>query len=88
MVWHVAKYKITFKIVISQWTNEMSFPTQSRILISSEYFHYNIFINEKYLENYKDNFQENFSRPGKIDTRARYPAAARQLRNIGIGVSN
>ena len=25
MVWHVDKYKITFKLVISHWTNEMSF---------------------------------------------------------------
>jgi hypothetical protein len=65
----------------------MSFSTHSRILISSEYFHYQIFINEKYLENYKYNFQENSSRPGKIDARARYRAAARQLRNTGIGVS-
>ena len=39
-VWHVDKYKITFKLVISHWTNEMSFSTPSRILFSSEYFHY------------------------------------------------
>jgi len=25
MVWHVDKYKNTFKLVISHWTNEMSF---------------------------------------------------------------
>jgi hypothetical protein len=25
MVWHVDKYKITFKLVVSHWTNEMSF---------------------------------------------------------------
>jgi len=25
MVWHFDKYKITFKLVISHWTNEMSF---------------------------------------------------------------
>jgi hypothetical protein len=29
MVWHVDKYKITFKLVISHWTNEMSFTTNS-----------------------------------------------------------
>jgi len=27
MVWHVDKHKITFKLVISHWTNEMSFLT-------------------------------------------------------------
>jgi len=27
MVWHVDTYKITFKLVISHWTNEISFPT-------------------------------------------------------------
>jgi len=27
MVWHVDKYKVTFKLVISHWTNEMSFST-------------------------------------------------------------
>jgi hypothetical protein len=36
-VWHVDKYKITFKLVISHWTNKMSFSTHSRILSSSEY---------------------------------------------------
>jgi hypothetical protein len=51
MVWHVDKYKITFKLVISHWTNEMSFSKHSRILFSSEYFHYKIFIHEKCLEN-------------------------------------
>jgi hypothetical protein len=50
-VWHVDKYKITFKLIISHWTNEMSFLTHSRILFSSEYFHYKIFIYEKCLEN-------------------------------------
>jgi hypothetical protein len=50
-VWHVDKYKITFKLVISHWTNEISFSTHSRILFSSEYFHYKIFIHEKCLEN-------------------------------------
>jgi len=35
MAWHVDKYKITFKLVISHWTNEMSFSTHSRILFSS-----------------------------------------------------
>ena len=29
MVLHVDKYKITFKLVISNWTNEMSFSTHS-----------------------------------------------------------
>ena len=31
-----------------------------------------------------DNFQENLSRPGIIDARARYRAAARRLRNFGL----
>jgi len=35
MVWHVDKYKITFKSVISHWTNEMSISTHSQILFSS-----------------------------------------------------
>jgi hypothetical protein len=82
-VWHVDKYKITFKLVIS-WTNEMTFSTHSRILFSSEYFHYKIFINEKCLENYNDKFQENLSRPGIIDARTRHRAAARRLRNTGL----
>jgi len=47
MVWHVDKYKITFKLVISHWTNEMSFLTHPRILFSAEYCHYKIFIHEK-----------------------------------------
>jgi len=51
MVWHVDKYKITFKLFISHCTNETSFSTHSRILFSSEYFHYKIFIHEKCLEN-------------------------------------
>jgi hypothetical protein len=51
MVWNVDKYKITFKLIISHWTNEMSFSTHSRMLYFSEYFRYNIFINEKCLEN-------------------------------------
>jgi len=38
MVWHVDKYKITFKLVISQWTNEMSFSTH----IHEYYFPQNI----------------------------------------------
>ena len=63
-VWHVDKYKITFKSVISHWTNEISFSTHSRILFSLAYFHYKIFIREKCLENYNDNFEENLSRPG------------------------
>jgi hypothetical protein len=53
MVWHVDKYKITFKLVISHWTNKMSFSTHSRILFSSEYFHYKIFIHEKMPRNLK-----------------------------------
>jgi len=64
-VWHVDKYKITFKLVINHWTNEilyhsvvssgqhlgLSFSTHSRILFSSEYLHYKTFIHEKFLEN-------------------------------------
>jgi hypothetical protein len=62
----------------------MSFSTQSRILLSSEYFRCKIFIYEKCLENYNDNFQKNFSRPGIIDAKARFWAAARRLRNTDI----
>jgi hypothetical protein len=51
MVWRVDRYKITFKLVISHWTNEMSFSTHSRVLFSSEYFHYKVFIHENCLEN-------------------------------------
>jgi len=51
MVWDVDKYKIIFKLVISHWTNEMNFWTHSRILLSSEYFHYKICIRKKWLEN-------------------------------------
>ena len=64
-VWHVDKYKITFKLVINHWTNEilqlfvvfsgqqlgLSFSTHSRIFFSSEYFHYKTFIHENCLEN-------------------------------------
>ena len=67
MAWHVEKYKITFKLVISHWTNEMRFSTHSRILFSSEYFHYKTFINEKCSENKNDNFQENLSRPARYN---------------------
>jgi len=51
MLWHVDKYKITFNLVISHWTNEMSFSKHSQMLFSSEYFCYKVFIHEKYLEN-------------------------------------
>jgi len=58
------KYKITFKLVINLWTNEilyhivvssgqhlgLSFSTHSRILLSPEYFHYKTFIHENCLE--------------------------------------
>ena len=66
-VWHVDKHKITFKLVINWTNEifvtviclhrcylgvlGLSFSTHSRILFSSEYFHYKIFINEKCLEN-------------------------------------
>jgi hypothetical protein len=39
---------------------------------------------KKCLENYNDNFQENLSRPGIVDARVRYRAAARRLRNTGL----
>jgi len=84
MVWHVDKYKITFKLVISHWPNEMSFSKHSQILFSSEYFHYKIFIHEKCSENETDNFQETRSRPGIIDARARYRATARRFTNTGL----
>ena len=64
-VWHVDKYKITFKLVINHRTNEilyrtvvssgqhlgLSFLTHLRIFFSSEYFHYTTFIHENCLEN-------------------------------------
>jgi len=64
MVWHVDKYKVTFKLVINHWTNEILqhilvssgqhlselFDTFTNIF-SSQYFHYIIFIEEKFLEN-------------------------------------
>jgi hypothetical protein len=40
--------------------------------LSSEYFHYKIFINEKCLENENDEFQKSLSRPSIIDARAHY----------------
>jgi hypothetical protein len=52
-VWHVDKYKITFKLVINL-INEIL----QHILVSS-----------------------GLSRPGIIDARAQYQAAARRLRN-------
>ena len=66
-VWHVDKYKITFKLVINHWTNEilyhtvvsschrlgLSFSTHSRIFFSSEYFHYKTFIHENLLTKLK-----------------------------------
>jgi len=51
VVWHVDKYKITVKLFISHWTNEMSFSTHSQILFFSKYSPYKIFIHEKCLEN-------------------------------------
>jgi len=66
MVWHVDKYKITFKLVINHWTNEilqhilvssgqhlgLSFSTHSWKIFSSEYIHYKMLIHEKFLENF------------------------------------
>jgi hypothetical protein len=31
-VWHVEKYKITFKLVINHWTNEMSLTFATQML--------------------------------------------------------
>ena len=81
-------YKITFKLVINlvahfSFLRCELFDTFTNIS-SSEYFHYIIFIHEKFLENYNDKFQENLSRPGIIDTRAWYRAAARGLRNTNV----
>ena len=56
-VYHVDKYKITFKLVINHWTNEILL----HVVVSS-----------------------GLSRPGIIDTRARYWAAARRLRNTAL----
>ena len=64
-VWHVDKYKITCKLVINRWTNEilwhivvslgqhlgLSFSTHLRIFFSSEHSHYKTFIHENCLEN-------------------------------------
>jgi len=64
-VWHVDKYKITFKLIISHWSNEilwpivvssgqylcLSFSTHSRIFFSSEYFHYKTLIHENCFDN-------------------------------------
>ena len=64
-VWHVGNYKITFKLVINHWTNEilyhivvssgqqlgLSFSTHSRLFFSSQYFHYKTFLHENCLEN-------------------------------------
>jgi len=97
-VWHVDTHKITFKLVINHWTNEimyhivvssgphlgLNFSTHSRIFFCSEYFHFNTLIHEKCLENWNNKFQENLSWPGIIDARARYRAAARRLRNTGL----
>jgi hypothetical protein len=58
----------------------MSFSTHSRILFSSEYFHYELFIHEKCSENQNDKFQEILSRPSIIDAEARYWAAVQRLR--------
>jgi hypothetical protein len=58
--------------------------THSRILFSSEYFHYKIFIREKYLENQNYRYQDSLTRPGIIDARAWYRAAARRLRNAAL----
>jgi len=57
MVWHVDKYKITFKLIISHWTNKIL----QRMVVSS-----------------------GLSRPGTIDVRSRYRAAARPLRNTDV----
>jgi len=64
-VWHDDKYKITFKLVINDWTNEiewhivvssgqhlgLSFSTHSGIFFFSGYFHYKTLIRESFLEN-------------------------------------
>jgi len=56
MLWHVGKYKITFKLFIN-WTNEI---LQHTVVSSG------------------------LSRPGIIDARARYRAAARRCRNTSL----
>jgi hypothetical protein len=55
-MWHVDKYKITFKLVV-KWINEISYHT---VVFSG------------------------LSRPGIIDGRVRYRAAARRLRNTAL----
>ena len=57
-VWHVDEYKITFKLVINHWTNEIL----QHIVVSS-----------------------GLSRRCVTDARARCRAAARRLRNTGVG---
>ena len=61
-VWHVDKYKITFKLAINHCNNKIL----QHIVVSS-----------------------GLSRPGIIDTRVRYRAAAWRLRNtalVGLGL--
>ena len=69
---------LTFATQMLFSSSGLDFSTHPRILFSSEYFHYKIFIHEKCLENQNDKFQENFSRPGIIDARAR------RLRNTAL----
>jgi len=87
-VWHVDKYKITFKLVINRWTNEIlavTFATQVLLRRSgSELF--DTFKNITLLRIY-DKFQENLSRTGITDATARYRAATRRLRNTDLETS-
>jgi hypothetical protein len=64
----------------------LTFSTHSRILFSSEYVDYKIFIHEKCLEKYYDKCSENLSRPDIIDATPRYRVAARSLRNTAIQI--
>ena len=100
---HVGKYKITFKLVINQWTNEI---LQHIVVSSGQYlglrffdtftntfFSSRIFPTIKHLfmkiaqKTKNDKFQENLFRPGIIVDVARYRAAAQRLRNTGLDVT-
>jgi hypothetical protein len=99
-VWHIDKSKITFKLVIGHWTNEILvtdiaaqmlfrrsgselFDTFKNIILLRIFPLQNIY-SWKMLRKQNDKFQENLSRPGIIDARARYRAAAQRLRNTAL----
>jgi hypothetical protein len=48
------------------------------------YFHYEIFIHKKCLQNENDKLQKSLSRPSITDTRAHYWAGARRLKSPAL----